>query len=141
MTGDGFYGYLPVGKFTGLLRPCQEYGQGCFGAETERRRDIETEEQKDNQAIHPSVSPSLRLSVSPSLCLSISVAQLRIVVFGGSFAKLNRLLATFAGSRFMRADVAYIAKVIEVMQFAVAPGLKFDDFDEVCGWEDSRSDL
>ena len=66
---------------------------------------------------------SLHLSVFPSLCLCASVAELRIVIFGGSFAELDRLLAAFARPRFVSGDVANVAKIIEVVQSAVAPGL------------------
>src|SRR5215468_10778917 len=97
------------------------------------RRDGEMERQSSDS--------SLRLHVSLSLCLSVSVAQLRVVVFGGSFAELDRFLAAFAGAGFVRGDIANVAKIIEVVQFAVAPGLKSDDFDEVCGGEDSGGDL
>ena len=41
----------------------------------------------------------------------------------------------------MRADVADVAKIVEVVQFSVAPGLKSDDFDEVYGGEDSGCNL
>src|SRR5262245_38608289 len=81
------------------------------------------------------------LLVSPSPCPSVSVAELRIVVFCGSFAEFDRFLAAFAGAGFVGGDIANVAKIIEVVQFAVAPGLKFDDFDEVCAGEDSGGDL
>src|SRR6266540_6690053 len=87
-----------------------------------------------------SKSPALPLSRSLSLPLSRSLA-LRVVVFGRSFAELDRFLAAFAGAGFVRGDIANVAKIIEVVQFAIAPGLKFDDFDEVCGGEDSGGDL
>src|SRR6266508_6519578 len=95
-----------------------------------------------------SKSPALPLPRSPAPSLSRSLAlplsrslALRVVVFGRSFAELDRLLAAFAGAGFVRGDIANVAKIIEVVQFAVAPGLKFDDFDEVCGGEDSGGDL
>src|SRR5689334_20368897 len=105
-----------------------------------RRRDGETERQVDKGTRgRGEDSPCLPLSLSP--CPSVPVAQLRIVVFGGSFAELDRLLAAFAGAGFVRGDIANVAKIIEVVQFAVAPGLKFDDFDKVCGGEESGGKL
>src|SRR5215510_12491449 len=86
-----------------------------------------------------SLSPPLLVPLSP--CPSVPVAQLRVVVFGGRFAELDRFLAAFAGAGFVRGDIANVAKIIEVVQFAVAPGLKFDDFDEVYAGEDSGGDL
>jgi hypothetical protein len=143
MTGDERYGYLPVGKSTALPEPCQEFGQGSLGAGLGCHRVTETQrgERGTAETLFLSISSTLHLSVFPSLCLCASVAELRVVVFGGSFAELNRLLAAFAGAWFVRGDIAYVAKIIEVVQFAVAPGLKFDDFDEVCGGEDSGGDL
>src|SRR5215468_8724752 len=127
MTGDERYGYLPVGKSTVLLEPCQEFGQGSLGVERERAGEWE------------SVSiPFFSRSLSPPLSRSLA---LRVVVFGGGFAELDRLPAANAGAGFVRGDIANVAKIIEVVQFAVAPGLKFDDFDEVCGGEDSGGDL
>src|SRR6266508_2849316 len=140
MTGDERYGYLPVGKSTALPEPCQEFGQGSLGTRLGCHRDTEME-RGIAETLFLSISATLHLSVFPSLCLCASVAELRIVVFGGSFAELDRLLAAFAGAGFVRGDIANVAKIIEVVQFAIAPGLKFDDFDEVCGGEDSGGDL
>src|SRR6266508_57126 len=105
-------------------------------------------EYSKSPALPLSRSPALPLPRSPAPSLSRSLAlplsrslALRVVVFGRSFAELDRLLAAFAGAGCVRGDIATVAKIIEVVQFAVAPGLKFDDFDEVCGGEDSGGDL
>src|SRR6266540_1580049 len=140
MTGDERYGYLPVGKSTALPEPCQEFGQGSLGTRLGCHRGTETQRWKEGSQ-RRFFSPSPLLSISLSFHLCVSVAELRIVVFGGSFAELDRLLAAFAGAGFARGDIANVAKIIEVVQFAIAPGLKFDDFDEVCGGEDSGGDL
>src|SRR5262245_55159665 len=143
MTGDERYGYLPVGKSTALQEPCQEFGQGSLGVERKRDKgqgDKGTRGQGDKgKGRGFSLSPPLLVPLSP--CPSVPVARLRVVVFGGSFAELDRFLAAFAGAGFVRGDIANVAKIIEVVQFAVAPGLKFDDFDEVCAGEDSGGDL
>ena len=82
--------------------------------EPQSHRATEMERQRDGEK---------KRLCGPSLHLCGSVAELRIVIFGWSFAELDRLLAAFARPRFMSADVANVAKIIEVVQSAVAPGL------------------
>src|SRR5215467_13288356 len=125
-TGDDSSDYLPVGKSTALPKRCQEFAQGSLGGEGGR---VSERESGRHRAFLFSLAPSL------------SVAELRMIVFGGSFAEFDRLPAALAGAGFVRFDIADVAKIVEVIQFAVAPGLKFDDLDEVCAGEDSGANL
>jgi len=63
------------------------------------------------------------------------------IAFGRGFAEFDRLLAAFAGPRFVRRDGADVAIVIKVVQSALQPGLKFDDFDETGLREEPGRDL
>src|SRR5262245_12486115 len=78
MTGDERYGYLPVGKSTALLEPCQEFGQGSLGGESGRDRETRGQGYKGTRGQGEGekillVSPSPCPLVPLSLCLRAAI--------------------------------------------------------------------
>jgi hypothetical protein len=75
ITKDKVYGYLPVGKSTVLPEPCQEFGQGSLGRETESGRSGDRETWGFLFSLAPSLSLSAPLWQNYGLLSSAGVSR------------------------------------------------------------------